>query len=103
MARQKNAERVERDEREHLDGNGSAASRLPRWLLRGIVVGAVLWLVGAAVFYTAVIGVVTPRNPGKWVLWFQAALIIGQALCVGSAATLIGLLMIRRWDSTPPR
>ena len=76
-----------------------AGPRLRRWVLTAVVVGAVLWFVGAVVFFVRALGIVGSA-PGSWIVWLQAAQASGQALCVGSAATLIGLFIVQRWDSS---
>ena len=76
------------------DHDERTGRRLRRWLFTAVVVGAVLWFVGAVVFFIGV------ANPGSWIVWFQAAQASGQALCVGSAAVLIGWFIVQRWDRT---
>jgi hypothetical protein len=81
------------------DEGGGPARPLRRWLLAAVVLGAILWFVGAVVFFGRIVGV-GPTTPGTWILWFQASQAVGEALCLGSAATLIGLFVVERWDPT---
>jgi hypothetical protein len=71
---------------------------LPAILLTAVIIGAVMWFVGTTVFYIYVVGMHGGNAfPGGWAFWFQAASGMGQALCVGSAATLLGLFAFQRW------
>lgn len=73
---------------------------LPAILLTAVIVGALMWFVGSVVFYVYVIGVHGGRAfPGGWIFWFQAAIGM-EALCVGSAATLLGLFVFQRLHRT---
>jgi hypothetical protein len=81
------------------EGHEWTGPRLRRGLLTAVVVGAVLWFLGAVVFFGSVVGIGS-ANPGRWVVWLQAGQYIGEALCVGSAATLIGLFVVDRWGGT---
>jgi hypothetical protein len=74
---------------------------LPAILLTAVIVGALMWFVGLVVFYIYVIGVHGGSAfPGGWIFWFQAASGVGEALCIGSAATLLGLFVFQRWHRT---